>query len=567
MYYLYLYRNLKKIRDKCKTVAANCILNLIEMLIGMSSQVRKQKKQMWSAEFDAIPLVSKKSLRSSVQGRYCVSKGIRYHCIQKGINLLTLYLPTFKRQNQVIKPSEDIYIPPYMIHVFVIESLDVDKGSGGITKVSGGTWNYSFEIDLEAEYNVIPDDFRLDQQRMRLAEIELRLKALQYAGRGLTHDVYGSIINTVRKISQDRKLSDFEHALLLGMAFDWLQRLGREKERPANIAFGAYQRIYSSLGNGYHDVRATEIGYNGGPIIYDTHKTHFANDRKIFLPRITIARNVLIGERTFLEVGTGLSIGEFSWIAVGVNILKHEHKPEGGGQLSRTVDNTTFYPTKIGSYAIIGQNAKILPKVFYIGKGAVIGHSAVVTRSVGDYAIVAGNPAQMIRYNIELAERLEKNAKPYNCDNTYETSIPYKLLLQKSSNHRDVVIIGAQNPATIISAARLFKRVLCVNCCVNKVVNLIKELTKEKLFNICLQSENPFLTHELNYRKGFVLIWLSEDKNLLSLETEIFKTIAKYSEVILIANKIKALTPFLKLRSLKPDPHFKSNYYMLFSRN
>jgi virginiamycin A acetyltransferase len=46
----------------------------------------------------------------------------------------------------------------------------------------------------------------------------------------------------------------------------------------------------------------------------------------------------------------------------------------------------------------IGHSAIILPNVRLIGRGAVVGAGAVVTRNVPRYAIVAGNPAKIVRY-------------------------------------------------------------------------------------------------------------------------------------------------------------------------
>jgi acetyltransferase-like isoleucine patch superfamily enzyme len=51
----------------------------------------------------------------------------------------------------------------------------------------------------------------------------------------------------------------------------------------------------------------------------------------------------------------------------------------------------------IGNDVWIGRSAIILPGVS-IGHGAVVGAGAVVTKSVAPYAIVAGNPARLIRY-------------------------------------------------------------------------------------------------------------------------------------------------------------------------
>ena len=45
----------------------------------------------------------------------------------------------------------------------------------------------------------------------------------------------------------------------------------------------------------------------------------------------------------------------------------------------------------------IGARVTILGNVGTIGKGAIIGAGAVVTKAVPDYAIVGGNPARIIR--------------------------------------------------------------------------------------------------------------------------------------------------------------------------
>ena len=56
-----------------------------------------------------------------------------------------------------------------------------------------------------------------------------------------------------------------------------------------------------------------------------------------------------------------------------------------------------FARTRVLEGASIGANATILPGVT-IGKHALVGAGAVVTRSVSDYAIVIGNPATIIGY-------------------------------------------------------------------------------------------------------------------------------------------------------------------------
>jgi acetyltransferase-like isoleucine patch superfamily enzyme/SAM-dependent methyltransferase len=60
-------------------------------------------------------------------------------------------------------------------------------------------------------------------------------------------------------------------------------------------------------------------------------------------------------------------------------------------------DATTKGITQVGHDVRIGQSAIVLSGVT-VGHGAIIGAGAVVSRDVPPYAIVAGNPAQVIRY-------------------------------------------------------------------------------------------------------------------------------------------------------------------------
>lgn len=57
-----------------------------------------------------------------------------------------------------------------------------------------------------------------------------------------------------------------------------------------------------------------------------------------------------------------------------------------------------YNPICIGNDVWVGYDSIILPRVSKIGDGAVIGSGAVVTKDVPPYAIVAGNPARIIKY-------------------------------------------------------------------------------------------------------------------------------------------------------------------------
>jgi maltose O-acetyltransferase len=65
--------------------------------------------------------------------------------------------------------------------------------------------------------------------------------------------------------------------------------------------------------------------------------------------------------------------------------------------LIRKQGYTDDKPIYIGDDVWIGHRVIILPGVT-IGKGTVIGAGSVVTKNTPEYSVVAGNPAQVIKY-------------------------------------------------------------------------------------------------------------------------------------------------------------------------
>jgi acetyltransferase-like isoleucine patch superfamily enzyme len=120
------------------------------------------------------------------------------------------------------------------------------------------------------------------------------------------------------------------------------------------------------------------------------------------------------GETTFriFMASARIDVGAFCSIGPEVRILAgSEHmttRPStfpfealifdpAGGNAAEAIDKGV---TTIGNDVWIGLGATILSGVV-IGDGAVIGAGAVVSKSVAPYAVVAGNPAQMIRYRFD----------------------------------------------------------------------------------------------------------------------------------------------------------------------
>jgi acetyltransferase-like isoleucine patch superfamily enzyme len=104
--------------------------------------------------------------------------------------------------------------------------------------------------------------------------------------------------------------------------------------------------------------------------------------------------NLTIGDfstlgRVEIALHDKVSIGKYVCINDGVVILSASH------DILDSLWSHKKAPISIGDYAWIATNAIILPGV-RIGKGAVVGAGAVVSKNVNDYAIVIGNPAKEI---------------------------------------------------------------------------------------------------------------------------------------------------------------------------
>jgi acetyltransferase-like isoleucine patch superfamily enzyme len=102
--------------------------------------------------------------------------------------------------------------------------------------------------------------------------------------------------------------------------------------------------------------------------------------------RVRLHSNVFVPEFSVLHEGC--------WLGPNV-VLTNAKYP-----LSPNVKNELVGPT-ILSGAKIGANATILPGVT-VGRDSLVGAGSVVVRDVPDEAVVAGNPAQIIKMVNEL---------------------------------------------------------------------------------------------------------------------------------------------------------------------
>jgi len=113
---------------------------------------------------------------------------------------------------------------------------------------------------------------------------------------------------------------------------------------------------------------------------------------------IVIGEDTIIGEGAVLDGRDKLLIGDHVDVASEVMFYNAEHDIHSGDFHAHNA------PVVVEDYVFIGPRAIILPGVT-IGRGAIVGAGAVVTKDVPAFAIVGGIPAKVI------GERKNKNPK------------------------------------------------------------------------------------------------------------------------------------------------------------
>lgn len=124
----------------------------------------------------------------------------------------------------------------------------------------------------------------------------------------------------------------------------------------------------------------------------------------VVLPQAKIGENCNVCAHTFIEndviVGDRVTIksGVFLWdgMRVGSDVFIGPNATFSNDLYPRSKQEFKYPLTSIEDGASIGANATVLPGV-KIGRGALIGAGAVVTKDVPEYSVVMGNPAAVTR--------------------------------------------------------------------------------------------------------------------------------------------------------------------------
>jgi len=120
-----------------------------------------------------------------------------------------------------------------------------------------------------------------------------------------------------------------------------------------------------------------------------------------------LRRGAFVGP--FVEIQAGAFVGEYTrisshtFVCAGVHIRHHCFVGHGvmfiNDKFDSPINDWGQCFAMVLEYARIGSNATILP--VHIGKHAIVGAGAVVTKDVPNNAVVAGNPARVIRYRTD----------------------------------------------------------------------------------------------------------------------------------------------------------------------
>jgi len=142
----------------------------------------------------------------------------------------------------------------------------------------------------------------------------------------------------------------------------------------------------------------------------DVQSEHIGQGSKIW-QFVVILRNAVIGTdcnicaHTFIEndvrIGNNVTLkcGVYLWDGIEIedDVFVGPNATFTNDRFPRSKQFLEQHPrTVIKKGASLGANCTLLPGVT-VGEGAMVGAGAVVTKDVPPYAVVAGNPAQILR--------------------------------------------------------------------------------------------------------------------------------------------------------------------------
>ncbi len=131
--------------------------------------------------------------------------------------------------------------------------------------------------------------------------------------------------------------------------------------------------------------------------------------------KVSMGAYAALGANSYIKCSNSISIGEFTAIAPNVIIQDnntHPVHPEDrikmmstpSGHKSRSWLFSDSKPIEIGVNCWIGENSRICKGV-KIGDGSIIAANSVVTHDVPGNSIAAGNPAKIVKQDIDKMDK------------------------------------------------------------------------------------------------------------------------------------------------------------------
>lgn len=167
--------------------------------------------------------------------------------------------------------------------------------------------------------------------------------------------------------------------------------------------------MHKSHGSGKFNIKqfkkiGTNVIFETGVLVFHPENISLGNNiyvghhtilKGYYKNELIIEDGTWIGQQCFFHSAGGIYIGTNVGIGPGVKIITSSHKSDSS--LPVLHSELLFKEVIVESDSDLGVGSIVLPGV-KIGKGAIVGAGAVVTKDIPPYSIVAGVPAKVIKY-------------------------------------------------------------------------------------------------------------------------------------------------------------------------